>query len=377
MKKIFFLILIMSFYSHDSFAQLSKETEQKIDRLFSEFDETSPGYSIGIVINNQLVFSKGYGMANFESNQPNNSETAFNLASVSKQFTGACLALLILDGKIDLDDPVSKFIPEIEKYEEEILVKHLIYNTSGLTDYYHLPRKNGLPWSPFHYFTIDEAIETSLTENELGFTPGSEWAYVNVNFMLIAKIIEEISGLSLSEFADQKLFSKLKMNQTIVHSDITQIIPNKALGYNYRTNENVAGYLRYGIKVSSKGNLIQQHRNSPHYGGSGVYSSVNDLALWSIDLIQKKTFPKEFYEIMLNTPSFDHDRNNQAFGLYFSNYKDRKKISWDGGDWGFSTELAHFPDQKISIICLSNIGSGRSFEKVNQIADLLIEANKL
>ena len=369
-------LLLLSFFFASTitgFAQLPESAVSEIEAIFSEYDNSSsPGFAVGIVAGSTLVYSNGFGVANLEYNQPINAATSFNLASVSKRFTAASLAILISEGKINLNDSASGYLPEMAKFDE-IQIRHLVYNTSGLTDYYHIPRTNGEPWSPFHYFTVDEAIERSLSVDALEFEPGTRWAYVNVNFMIISKIIETVTGMSFAEYTSAFLFQPMGMENSLVHDDITRVIPNRAMGYNFRTPENIEGYANYGIKITSEGNWIQQHRNSPHFGGSGMYSTVEDLARWAIDLLNPNTFEEEYYRQMLETPKFEHERDNQAFGLYFSDFKGRTKISWDGGDWGFSTEMAHYPDSGISIICLSNMGSGRSFEKVNQIASILIK----
>ncbi|GAB5408218.1 MAG: serine hydrolase domain-containing protein [Balneolaceae bacterium] len=374
MKYFIYTFLNLFFTTSLLFAQIPAEAKDEINKLFLNYSmNNSPGYAYGIVIGDELVYSNGVGIANMDYDIPITSKTAFNLASVSKRFTASSIAVLIDNGDITLEDSLSKFIPEMAKYEYEIQIKHLVYNTSGLTEYYTIPRESKLPWSPFHYFTIDEAISSSLSVDSLNFEPGTEWAYVNTNFMILAKIVENVSGVKFSEFVRENILLPLKMKNTLVHDDVTTVIKQRANGYNPRNLDNIEGYKRYGIELDNTGEYIQQHRNSPHHGGSGMYSTIEDLAKWSIVANNKSYFSETYHTIMNSTPTFRHNRNNQAFGTYHSTYKGINKVSWDGGDWGFSSELARFPDQKIAIICLANFGNGRAFEKVNQITDILIK----
>lgn len=157
------------------------------------------------------MYKTGYGAANLDYFIPIDNNTAFDIASVSKQFTAACIALLIIDGKLNLNTPVQNYIPALSKYQDTIRIKHLLYNTSGLTDYFKLPRINKTSWLDFHYFDTEEAIKTSLRQDTLAFTPGDKWDYSNVNFMLLTKVVEKISGKSFPSFIKERLFIPLEM----------------------------------------------------------------------------------------------------------------------------------------------------------------------
>ncbi len=306
-----------------------------------------------------------------------NIQTSFELASVSKQFTAACIALLILEDKISLETPAFEFIPELKKYSDTIRIKHLIYNTSGIKDYPRLKRKSGKSWVTFNYFDIDECISTSLAEKELQFKPGMQWDYCNVNFMLLTKIVEKVSNQSFSNYSKTHLFGPLEMHHTLINDDATTVIKNRVTPYNPRTKMYIDAYKGVGIKLKEEGNFIQHNRNSPHYGGSGVMTTIDDLLKWSINMNSKTFGGQEFYDLMHKTIKFQHDRDNQAFGLYINEYKGKKIVAWEGGDFGISSQLLRFPDEGIGIIVLSNLGSGRAPNKVNEIADILINNNIL
>ena len=347
--------------------------QQPIDSLFAAFDTlASPGYAIAIEKKGEIVFKNGYGAANLDYDIPITTESTFSLASVSKQFTAACVALLILDDKLSLESDVSEYLPELKKYPDTLRLKHLIYNTSGIKDYNRIDRESGSSWVTFNYFEIDECIRASLSEPALQFTPGSRWDYSNMNFILLTKIVEAVSGLPFAEFAKTRLFEPLGMQHTFIHDDITTIVKNRVTPYNPRNELYVREYGKQGFHLGATGDFIQHHRNAPHYGGSGVMSTIDDLLLWTANMSTHAFGGSPFYDLMHKTLSFEHGRNNQAFGLYFSEYQGRKTVAWEGSDYGISTQILRFPEQGVSIIVLSNLGSGQAPQQADAIADVLI-----
>ena len=182
----------------------------RIDAIFAPFDhDGSPGYALGVVKDGQLVFAEGYGRANLDYNLPITPRTAFHLASLSKQFTAAAVALLILDGKLTLETPIATYFPEVTHFHSDLRIKHLVYFTSGLPDYTTLRRQNGLPWFSYYYFTTDEAIAATLSAPSLEFAPGTMWEYSNVNYMILTRIVEQASGMPFAVFVQRRIFTPL------------------------------------------------------------------------------------------------------------------------------------------------------------------------
>ena len=140
---------------------------EELDAIFSESNSKTPGFSLGVIQNSQFILQRNYGLANLEHNVPITAETVFNIASLSKQFTGAAIALFLLDNKINLEDEVEKYLPDFAFAGKGVKIKHLIYMTSGINDYYYNPRTNGDDWSTLHYFSINDAIAASAVG---GFT---------------------------------------------------------------------------------------------------------------------------------------------------------------------------------------------------------------
>jgi len=344
MKNVSFVLLL--FLTNTIIYSQNKSIEEKIDQLYENISENDPGYMIGIIKGEELLFEKGYGSANLEYQLPINSKSTFNIASLSKQFTGACIAKLIIEEKLSLEDEVAKYIEGFPFEKSGMQVKHLIYMTSGINDYYYNPRSNGTDWSSLNYFDIDTAIIASFNSKELMYEPGGQWSYSNVNYMLLTKIVEKISGQQVN-------------------------------GYNKRDKENTDWLKEEGYLKTEKEGYLQINRNSPHYGGSGIYMSLIDLKKWVVNFESKAFGGADFYNLLHKRMKFDHDKSNDAFGLAYGDFNGVEIVWYEGGDWGFSNYLMRFPELGITIICLSNLGTGNARKYVNEIADILIAAEIL
>jgi CubicO group peptidase (beta-lactamase class C family) len=329
--------------------ELPGGVKQRIKALFEtqvRAKQHGPGYAVAVVKGQQVKYQGNFGLANLDYQLPITSNSAFDIASVSKQFTAACIALLIMDGRVDLNMPASRFIPELAKYKDTIRISHLLYNTSGIPDYYKLPRGGGRSWVTFDYFTIDDCIHSSLGPDTLAFSPGTKWDYCNTNFMLLTKIVEKISGEPFREFARKRLFLPLGMTHTLVNDDATTVIPNRVTPYNERNKTYVDAYRKEGFAVNYGAGWIQHPRNSPHYGGSGINTTMNDLVKWEENFFSKRFGGERFYQLMHRTQPFKNGMDNQAFGLYSGSYKGHTYWAWDGGDYGVSAQIIRFPKSK-------------------------------
>ena len=238
--------------------RFSRRVRHQLDTLLNAAvgPGAAPGYAVGIFQHGRVLFRHGYGLANLDYNLPNTPATVFNIASLSKQFTAACIALLVQRGSLSLDDEVRRYVPAVGKYPERLLVKHLVYMTSGLPEYHAQARGNGLNWNLYDYFTVDTAMAATLRQPRLLFAPGTQWAYSNVNYMLLTKIVEQVSGQRFADFAEQNLFAPLGMRHTLVNDDVTQVVPNRATGYLRRTPALVAASRQAGFYVRSEGNFL-------------------------------------------------------------------------------------------------------------------------
>jgi len=351
--------------------------ESAIDRLFSR-PPGSPGYAVGLIKDGEFVFAKGYGLANLDDNILITPETSFHLASLSKQFTAAAVALLILDHKIALSDPVAKYLPEVSKYGNGLLIEHLVYMTSGLHEYADEPRMNGTPWMTFYYFTRDEAMAAALQPNQLEFAPGTKWAYRNINYMLLTKIVEVVSHESFAAFMKDRVFGPLAMLHSEINDDSTEIIPHRATGYASRSDPRVIKELaQVGVAIKPGDGWVRLVRVAPHFGGSGVFTTLRDLLLWDRNWYTGTLVGPQFIEIMDKRMKFEHDKDNDAFGLVWRSIYGYLMLDYSGGDTDTSTYMARFPDQHFTVICLSNMPLGDAEGRAHAALDLLHSWGKL
>lgn len=341
------------------FTAVNGDRAAEIDSLFADYDrEDGPGFAVGVIQEGALVYAKGFGIANLDYDIPITSQTVFNLASISKQFTAACLALLIQEGKVSLDDEVRRHIAEFPENWGPVQVKHLVYMTSGIADYYRLERPGGKDWNR-DYFTVDDAIAVALSQSELEYKPGTEWSYSNLNYMLMAEIVERVSGMPFSTYARIHLFEPLGMSNTLVNDDSYTVIPQRAIGYNPR----------------EEGGYYHINRHSPHYGGSGVFSTIEDLYRWDQSFYSHALGGEDLTALLLSTMRFEHDKTNDAFGLVWGDYNGFPMLWYSGGDAGFSSYMVRFPGQKMTVIVLANFvpadGYGLAQPKAIEMLDVL------
>jgi CubicO group peptidase (beta-lactamase class C family) len=362
---------------HSGSSWLNASQPAEIDGLFAR-PPASPGYAVAVIKDGVFALSRSYGLANLDDSIPITPETAFHLASLSKQFTGAAIALLTLEHKIALTDPVSKYIPEAAKYGDGLRIEHLVYMTSGLHEYTDLPRVSGDPWMTFYYFTRDEAIATALRPDHLEFAPGTRWDYRNINYMLLTKIVEVVSHQSFSAFMKERIFTPLGMSHTEIDDDTTEIIPHRATGYASRSDPRVTKELAaVGVAIKPGDGWVRLVRVSPHFGGSGVFTTLNDLLDWDKNWYTGTLAGQKFTDLMNRREKFQHHKDNDAFGLVWRSRYGRPMLDYSGGDTDASTYMVRFPEQHLTVICLSNMPLGDAEGKTQALLDLLHTWDKL
>ncbi|MEM8771131.1 MAG: serine hydrolase domain-containing protein [Pseudomonadota bacterium] len=344
------------------------------ETLAPESTLVKPGFVVGVVSSEGLQTAIVSGAADIEQARPVDENTVFHIASLSKQVTAAALAHAILEERVTLDDPVSKWIPATAKYGSGLTIAHLLFFTSGLREYYDVPRTSGMPWSTFHYFTIDDAIRHSLSVDELDFEPGAQWRYSNINYMLIAKVVEAAYEKPFSAVVKEKLFAPLGMDSSLIHDDVTTIIPNRANAYFPRSDESVSYFNNdLNIDVHTGNELMLIRRNAPHYGGSGVFTSASDWSKWQQEILTRKVFGDRFWELMFSTRKFEHDKSNDAFGLVHSTYEGQKMLWYAGGDIDVSSYVATLPENDLSVFCFANNPRDNCEDKVYQSLETVFE----
>lgn len=331
------------------------EKTKQVDKLFAKWDkQDSPGCALAIIHNEEIIYKKGYGMANLELNVPITTDSVFYLGSVSKQFVAMCIALLKIEGKLALDDNIRKFLPEIPDYDSPITIRHLIYHTSGIRDYLNLEGITGIPLGSYHE---EDVLDLICRQKELNFSPGEEHLYSNSGYFLLAVIVQRASGISIREYADEHIFQPLGMTHTFFHDDYTRLIKNRASGY-FRTGKD-----QYTNFLSTFDNV----------GSGGLFSSVEDLYHWDQNFYHHKVGGKKVYELMHTTGFLNSGKKlDYAFAINVTEYKGLKTVSHGGALGGYRSSYLQFPEEKFAVVCLANMNSINPTGLCYQIAEIYL-----
>lgn len=327
----------------------------RVDAVFAEFDRPdSPGCAVGVVRDGELVYARGYGMANLARREPITPGTVFYLASVSKQFTAASAALLALEGQLALDNDVRRHVPELPDYGRAITVRHLIHHTSGLRDYLEL--------MGMAVMSLDEPrapadiLALVARQEDLNFPPGERYLYSNTGYFLIPRIVARVTGRGFRAWTDTHLFGPLGMARSHFHDDWRHDVPQRALAY--------AGADTGGFRLDYL----------PHFdqvGSGGVLSTVEDLARWVANYERPRLGGTRFIELMHTRGVLaDGDTLDYAFGLRLGDYKGLRIVEHGGSMMGFRTHLLRFPDERLAVICLCNLADAEPGTRARRVADL-------
>lgn len=338
----------------------ANELSAQVDRLFLKWDRPdSPGIAVGIVHGGKLVHSQGYGMANLDHAVPIDSTTVFEIASVTKSFTTACIALLLDDGEVKLDDDIRKYIPELPEVDPPIRVRHLLRCESGFRDYYLSLQLAG--WNVLDAWTKEDVLGLIAAQKRFDFRPGEEFAYSNSDFFLLALVVERVTGKSLAEFAKERLFRPLKMESTFYATDPSIIVPKRATGYErkWRTGKYHEFELRSGT-----------------IGPFGLKTTLEDLFRWDQNFYDNKLTAGPHFQEFLRTGCLIGNRNCLESSPETS-YRGADRNWYTGGMPGFMAQFIRFPKHKFSILLLCNISDQSEWaamiENAERIADIYLD----
>ncbi len=340
-KMRLFIILFTILVYNSTFAQRTDELAA-VDSIIQPFNKPdAPGLSIGIVENGKMIYFKGVGFANIETNTKNSSNSIFGIASIAKQFTAACIWNLINEKKISLDDDIRKYIPEFPSYGNKILVRHMLNHTSGIRNYHAIMELAGFDYDK-QFHDNQTILELACKQKGLNNAPGEKVIYGNTGYTLLAIIIERITGQNLNEYAKKNIFLPLGMNNTFYRTDSASIIPNRALGY----------------VLNDMGKYEPQSSNQITYGAGSVSSSVEDLAIWSTILNGKNAKYIDLTNFLTTVEKLPSGETAKyARGVMVDDYKKKKTVHHSGYGLGGQSQIISMPELNISVIILTNLES--------------------
>jgi CubicO group peptidase (beta-lactamase class C family) len=310
-----------------------------VDRIFANWNtRQTPGCAIGVARNGQTILERAYGMANLEYDVPNTPATIFEAGSVSKQFTAAAVVLLAQQGKLSLDDEVSKYIPELPDYDTPVTIRQMLHHTSGLRDWGTMAAAMGWPRGTRAH-THAHVLDIVSRQESLNYTPGMEYLYSNTNYNLAAIIVERVSGMSFAEFTRRNLFEPLGMTSTQWRDDYTRIVKGRATAY---------GRGRQG------GWGLEMPFEDVH-GNGGLLTTVGDLLKWNENFVRPRVGGVGFVRDLHQKGRLASGRQTSyALGLVVSSYQGIPEVSHTGATAGYRAFLARYPDQHLSVAVLCN-----------------------
>jgi CubicO group peptidase (beta-lactamase class C family) len=293
----------------------------------------------------EVIFSKGFGFADLEWDVPNAPNTKFRLGSVTKQFTAASILLLEERGKLSVSDPVKKYMPDAPAAWDKVTIMHLLTHTSGIPSFTGFPDYQKL--EPFA--TTPTQLVARFRDKPLEFEPGEKWNYSNSGYVLLTYLLEKITGSSYEAFVRENIFTPLGMKDSGVDSN-SAVIHHRASGYTFSKDhfEN-AGFINMTVPQ----------------GAGALYSTTEDLLKWEQGLFGGELLKAASLEKM-TTPV----KNDYAFGLEVQTVGGHKKIEHGGGIEGFNTDLSYYPDDKLTVVVLSNVNGAAPGEIATKLAAL-------
>ena len=319
----------------------------RMDQIVQSY--VSSGQFMGSVLvarDKEVLLSKGYGSANLEWDIPNTSQTKFRLGSVTKQFTAAAVLMLEERGKLKIDDPIKKYLPDAPAAWDKITIFHVLTHTAGIPSYTSFPEYPKL--QPFSI--APQQIVALFRDKALEFAPGEKMQYSNSGYILLGYLIEKVSGESYQDFLQKNIFTPLGMQDSGYDSN-SSIISRRAAGY-------VPG-------TKGKENAGFVHMSIPFSAGA-LYSTTEDLLRWEQGLFGGKLLSAESVAKM-TTPFKD----NYALGLRVRIVNGRKVIAHGGGIEGFNTYLAYYPDRKVTVAVLGNLNGSAPEQIGNSLAAIV------
>jgi CubicO group peptidase (beta-lactamase class C family) len=341
-RRLLSVALLAGLFAPAPMVAQTMPADPRIDAIFAPWDrEDSPGCALGVIRDGRFVYQRGYGMANLDYGLRNSPRMVYYVGSVSKQFTAAAIARLALDGRIRLDDPVRRYIPELPDYGRPLTIRHLVHHTSGIRDIYGLMDLAGIRMQDV--LPDEEALALIATQKALNFTPGEEYLYSNSGYWLLGQIVERVTGESLREYARRNLFEPLGMSHTHFHDDPGHVMRDRVVSY---------------MQTSSGDYRVADLANFDKIGAGGLYTTVEDLLAWDQNFYEPRTGGEAFLRQMHSRGVLNRgDTLSYAFGLTIGTHRGLRTVRHGGSLMGFRAELLRFPDARLTVAVLCNLGN--------------------
>ena len=334
-------------------AQPADTLTAQVDALFAPWNRPgSPGAALAVVRKGEVVYKRGYGMANLDYDIPITSATVFDIASVSKQFCAFAIAMLAEQGTLSLDDDVRKYLPEIPDFGPTITIRHLVHHISGLRDWPGTLAMGG--WRMEDVISFDQILTMTRHQKALNFEPGAEYSYSNTGYNLLAEVVARVTGQSFRAWTDAHLFKPLGMAHTHFHDDHEEVVMNRAYAYSPSGD----GFRRVGNGLTA-------------LGSSSLFTSIDDLVKWVQNFRDGRVGGRAIVEQVHQQGVLNNGETiAYAFGQSIGAYRGLKTVAHSGSWAGFRTVLLRFPDEDFAVIVLSNVGNFNPTARAREVAEI-------
>ncbi len=338
----------------------SADVLARTDSIFARMDSpTTPGCAVSVMQQGAIVFERGYGMANLEYGIPITPQSVFHVASVSKHFTAFAIELLVNEGRVSWDDDIRKYVPEVPDFGQPITLRHLVHHVSGIRDQWNLLSMAGWRWEA-DVVTQKDVLDITSRQTSLNFAPGERYLYSNTGYTLLAVVVERVTGQSLRDFAQERIFAPLGMERTHFHDDHEMIVPNRAFAY---APDSIG---LHGLKQSIPDFDV--------VGATSLFTTVHDLAAWDRNFYTgriggRDALARMEQRFVLN----DGDTIDYAHGLSIGERRGLRTVGHGGADAGYRSHFMRVPEQEWSVAVLCNYPSSNPGGLANRVADVWLE----
>ncbi len=352
------LLLLMSVFALYGTAQdnTNLSIPQEIDQLFKDI-KNEPGAAIGVLHKGEIIYQKGFGLANLDYDIPITTKSIFELGALSMHFTGTCILLLENQGKLSLDDPIQKYLTDFPKYAKgQPTIRQCLHHSSGLRDYLEMIKMKGQQVDMA--FTAKDGIDLIKRQKKLTISPGSDYRYTNTGYLVLAAIVEQISGQTIAEFAKENIFDPIGMTNTFYLDTKGKVIKNRAIAY----------------EKDSMGYRMVHPFNFVTPGAMQVQTNVEDFLKWMANFEQSKIGNPDFMKQLATQGITTHgDTMSYAVGLEDGPFWNHAMIGHNGYWQGSTAMFLRFYEDDLSIITLSNNSDISAPQKAFQTATQFFE----
>jgi len=354
------LLLVSAPLAFSQPAAVPAQTQAEVDKVFARWNSTRlPGCTVGVARDGRTLLTRAYGMADLEHGIANQPDSVIEGGSLSKQFTAAAVLLLVQQGKVALDDPARKYIPELPDYGAPLTVRHMLTHTSGLRDWGSIEGIVGWPRTTRAY-THAHVLDIVSRQKALNFPSGTAYSYSNTGYNLAAILVSRVSGKSFADFTRESLFEPLGMTRTSWRDDFTRIVPGRSIAYD----------------VSAEGAVSQDMPFENVHGNGGLLTTVGDLLKWNENAVHARVGGRGLIDLQRETMRLSSgEKIEYAFGLRVSSWKGTPEVAHSGSTAGYRAWLGQYPTKgNLSVAVLCNAGNAAATGLGHQVADLFMEA---